>query len=712
VNRTAIAQTAGNNNVSAECDGILQRKYQRKKNAISSHGNSGGAESAITNEQGVQSSEESIIPRSVYETLNSRGQNLPGNAKRFMEPRFQRSFDDIRIHTDASAADSAKEVNALAYTAGNHIVFGSSNYSLNSNAGQHLLAHELVHTIQQRNTYDFDNELRLGSPNTRFESQANIVAGNVLKGRTLSVSEGVSEPMIQRQDQFVDIELEPVSPEEATALRQRGIDLPEVSPETYAASNSVRSVSISCSDNTIIFYTTAGTHTYNLNNCDMSNGEYIASVAIENNEVTFDLGEVTTPGLRFDFGFDIEPGQPNPTTFFQNQSTVRIVANSGGHSLNNLLADQPGNPTLTSLTASATLPTGHILSSDSERTIRTLANTRVNARASRSRITLSFDPELVITRHGTLDVDVNISQLYWDFGTQEIGISSTARGGVYLLSYVTSGQSPGQAVLAQLNSAISSNVPSRVFARGYNPFTDQDLPGDLAHLAQSVTSVAAGTSNAGPATSNVRLSAGFSSSAAISREFPGGTLTIPSGVQVELSINAPGGIPQNVSDTQISSIDLSLRGQSARADVQVLGEDITVLRISGGHISFPNGEVSLNYSVITEGFESLFRLFAVAATIQQGQGHRIRDDALNSRQPQVRALINSRVRSALQPMIRQLILDNRRAVPGLDLSRVLLGRQTGPSTEIEIELEPVSPQENEELQQRGIELPQVQGGGG
>ena len=61
-------------------------------------------------------------------------------------PRWD--FSHVRVHTDAEAAESARAVNALAYTVGQHIVFGTGRFVPTSRAGQHLLAHELAHTVQ------------------------------------------------------------------------------------------------------------------------------------------------------------------------------------------------------------------------------------------------------------------------------------------------------------------------------------------------------------------------------------------------------------------------------------------------------------------------------------------------------------------------------------------------------------------------------------
>jgi hypothetical protein len=69
-----------------------------------------------------------------------------------MEPRFGHDFSQVRIYTDAKAAESSRALNALAYTVGRNIVFKAGQYQPHTSAGRHLLAHELSHTIQQRTT--------------------------------------------------------------------------------------------------------------------------------------------------------------------------------------------------------------------------------------------------------------------------------------------------------------------------------------------------------------------------------------------------------------------------------------------------------------------------------------------------------------------------------------------------------------------------------
>ena len=58
-------------------------------------------------------------------------------------------FSHVRVHTDARAAESARSVDATAYTVGTDIVFASGEYNPATNSGRRLLAHELTHVLQQ-----------------------------------------------------------------------------------------------------------------------------------------------------------------------------------------------------------------------------------------------------------------------------------------------------------------------------------------------------------------------------------------------------------------------------------------------------------------------------------------------------------------------------------------------------------------------------------
>jgi outer membrane protein OmpA-like peptidoglycan-associated protein len=100
-------------------------------------------------EAGAAEADAGYAPTSVHEVLRSPGQPLDATTRGFMEPRFGQDFSGVRVHTDATAAQSARDVSAHAYTVGHNVVFGAGQYQPATSAGRELLAHELSHTIQQ-----------------------------------------------------------------------------------------------------------------------------------------------------------------------------------------------------------------------------------------------------------------------------------------------------------------------------------------------------------------------------------------------------------------------------------------------------------------------------------------------------------------------------------------------------------------------------------
>lgn len=80
----------------------------------------------------------------------SSGQPLSESARKYFERRFGYDLNSVRILTDTPANNSAKYLNARAYTIGNDVVFGKGQYAPESATGKELLAHELTHVIQQR----------------------------------------------------------------------------------------------------------------------------------------------------------------------------------------------------------------------------------------------------------------------------------------------------------------------------------------------------------------------------------------------------------------------------------------------------------------------------------------------------------------------------------------------------------------------------------
>lgn len=101
------------------------------------------------------------VTRDISNSINQRGSPLDFSTRQYMESRFGYDFSRVRVHINERSARSADAINALAYTVGNHIVFSHNRYTPGSLDGRKLIAHELVHTIQQDKSSNIPNPQRV-----------------------------------------------------------------------------------------------------------------------------------------------------------------------------------------------------------------------------------------------------------------------------------------------------------------------------------------------------------------------------------------------------------------------------------------------------------------------------------------------------------------------------------------------------------------------
>src|SRR5690349_19924027 len=85
----------------------------------------------------------------VHHVLHSSGQPLDPKTRAWLEPRFGHDFSSVRVHLNARTAESARAISALADTVSHYVVFGPGQYAPNTDRGNHLLALELTHVVQQ-----------------------------------------------------------------------------------------------------------------------------------------------------------------------------------------------------------------------------------------------------------------------------------------------------------------------------------------------------------------------------------------------------------------------------------------------------------------------------------------------------------------------------------------------------------------------------------
>lgn len=150
----------------------------------------------------------------VHGVINAGGRPLEPDVRDDMEARLGADFTDVRVHDDAAAADSAKAVNAHAYTVGSDVVFQRDTYDPSSAAGKTTLAHELTHVMQQRNGpvdgTSAPGGIKVSDPSDRFEREAAANADRAMSAapvqnapvQTIPVQEDVSAagPAVQREE--------------------------------------------------------------------------------------------------------------------------------------------------------------------------------------------------------------------------------------------------------------------------------------------------------------------------------------------------------------------------------------------------------------------------------------------------------------------------------------------------------------------------------
>jgi Domain of unknown function (DUF4157) len=136
--------------------------------------------------QGTGRTESLAVPAIVGSVLASPGQPLDLATRLLFESRFGHDFGRVRVHSDSRAADSASAVDAEAYTVGPHVVFAAGRYAPGSERGRSLLAHELVHTIQQ-GAGPHPVPARVGDAHDHSEREAEALAEQALRGAPAAV---------------------------------------------------------------------------------------------------------------------------------------------------------------------------------------------------------------------------------------------------------------------------------------------------------------------------------------------------------------------------------------------------------------------------------------------------------------------------------------------------------------------------------------------
>ena len=155
----------------AESGGWLEREAERAAELVT-------AGKPLPKLSSLAGQERMTAPPVAREVITGSGQPLEEKTRQSLGRSFGHDFSRVRVHNDSRAQESARAVNAQAYTVGTHVVFGAGRYAPATGAGERLLAHELAHVVQQKKAHGFQRQPAEGA------------AGNDPPRKTLK-SEGV-----------------------------------------------------------------------------------------------------------------------------------------------------------------------------------------------------------------------------------------------------------------------------------------------------------------------------------------------------------------------------------------------------------------------------------------------------------------------------------------------------------------------------------------
>ena len=119
------------------------------------------------------------VVESTIAAARGGGSPLPPALSQQFGSALGRSVDDVRVHTDATAASLTRAVSARAFATGRDIFFAPGEYQPHTGAGQELIAHEVAHADQQLGA-PMSGPLVVSNPGEPLEVAADRTAGELL----------------------------------------------------------------------------------------------------------------------------------------------------------------------------------------------------------------------------------------------------------------------------------------------------------------------------------------------------------------------------------------------------------------------------------------------------------------------------------------------------------------------------------------------------
>ena len=132
-----------------------------------------------TNEDKLSEGPNSSI-RQRLDSFKGTGQPLVPSEQHFFESRFGSSFNQVRIHNNDYASQTAHLLQARAFTHGNDVVFAKGEYTQGTTSGRRLLAHELTHVVQQTKHKSTTVQKMADYTNDKHDLQSSRFSGNTI----------------------------------------------------------------------------------------------------------------------------------------------------------------------------------------------------------------------------------------------------------------------------------------------------------------------------------------------------------------------------------------------------------------------------------------------------------------------------------------------------------------------------------------------------
>jgi hypothetical protein len=320
------------------------------------------------------------------------------------------------------------------------------------------------------------------------------------------------------------------------------------------------------------------------------------------------------------------------------------------------LSKQAGAPVaIESIRASVTIPAGQVLDDSTENVVSTTTDAHINVWINAGGIVADFEPFLSIGSGHWFAKDIKLQQVSFSWRSQEFGASWNTSAVTNLLGNV------GDKILAKLESTLRAALPGRFFDKSYDPFHDAELTKDLPVIASKLFPKSSG-GGASVKTTDAHLTGDISLGGELRRD----PISIASGTKVSLSCSLAGGVPSSTGDLQVASLRMGFSGGTANVNFKLLDQEVPAVFVRGA--TFINGgKLSLDYDVIDESIINLIRIVIAEEARREGQlveGNLTRDGVM-------RALVEKELKTKIEPLLRKMIIDNKDAIEGIDLSKAL-----------------------------------------